>query len=363
MKERLCGNTENKKPLKSPKQRVSPEFSYQFKEITMQSEVLCNVLYEDLLSRAKIFTRTLLLSEFDTYQGINVSADIPRCCSKPVINLKRPAVLRIYYGLSEYSYSSPYVVRPTYGPTRFFSSVGIDPKQFRTKPFTNELSVISHYLKNMVSTYEVTGYENTFKQDFNHCTVLVYKSDGDNKANSTLSFHCDSTYDVKGNFKTTGNTQLEKSPVLVMTLGDSRELNFRLRVVLGNKWKITNINLPSITLPHNSLFILHYRDEVPTEREDSRCLSQITHGGIKVQGEKTLSLALCFRAVTKKRSYDPTSNRLIYDKDDLSTDSYHQTAAKTLDDFKKNELSSYQSRFHTFVKSKFDEWKWFNGSS
>ena len=132
--ELLCGDTGLKKKSTSTKQ-LKPTFSYQFQEIKMRSEVLYNVLHEELLSRAKIFIKTLLLSEFNTHQGINVSADIPRCCNNPVINLKRPAVLRVYYGLTEYNYSSPYVVRPTYGPTRLFSSVGIDPNQYCKKAF------------------------------------------------------------------------------------------------------------------------------------------------------------------------------------------------------------------------------------
>ena len=97
----LCGNTVLKKKSSSTKE-PKPTFSYQFQEIKMRSEVLYNVLHEELLSRAKIFIRTLLLSEFNTHQGLNASADIPRCCNNPVINLKRPAVLRVYYGLSEY---------------------------------------------------------------------------------------------------------------------------------------------------------------------------------------------------------------------------------------------------------------------
>ena len=105
--------------------------SYKY-NISLYSEVLHNVLHEDLLHCAKLFLRTLLLSDFNSHQGIHVSADVPRCCTNPIINLKRPAVLRVYYGLSEFTNSSPYVVRPTYGPTRLFSSVGTDPWQYRT---------------------------------------------------------------------------------------------------------------------------------------------------------------------------------------------------------------------------------------
>ena len=357
----LCGNTVLKKKSTSTKKPKST-FSYQFQEIKMRSEVLYNVLHEELLSRAKIFIRTLLLSEFNTHQGLNASADIPRCCNNPVINLKRPAVLRVYYGLSEYNYSSPYVVRPTYGPTRLFSSVGLDPNQYTTKPFTPELSAISRYLKNLVSTYKVTGFDNAFDHDFNHCSVLVYRSNEDTQVNSTLSFHCDSTYDTKGRYQPSSNSQLEESSVFVLTLGDSRELRFQLRAAVKNKWITTNADIPSVHLIHNSLFILHHEDELPIEREDSRCLSQIMHGGIKLNGTNKLSIALCFRAVTKKRLFDPITNKLVTTEDDMSSPSRHASVSQAVETFERNELPSYQTKFHQFVRAKFEEWKWFSNS-
>ena len=180
---------------------------------------------------------------------------MPRCCQVPIINLKRPAVLRVYYGLTKFINNSPYVLRPTYGPTRLGSSVGIDPRQYRTKPFTEELSTIAEYLKNLVSTYKVTGFDNTFNHSFNHCTVLIYRSNDDSKSNSSLSFHCDSTYDTNGHFKASGNTQLQNSLVFVLTLGDCRELNFKLRAARDNKWIVIDKEIPCVHLPHNSLFI------------------------------------------------------------------------------------------------------------
>ena len=331
---------------------------YKF-DITLHSEVLYNVLHEELLCRSKMFLKTLLLSDFNSHQGIQVSADIPRCCDKPLINLKRPAVLRVFYGLNLYTNSSPYIVRPTYGPTKLFSSTGIDPRQYRTKPFTSELSIISDYLKNLVSTYKVTGFDNSFDHHFNHCTVLVYRSDEKLQSNSSLSYHCDSTYDTSGKFSSSGNSQLENSCVLVLTLGDSRDLNFKLRASVNKKWICTNTEIPSVVLPHNSLFILHYKDEVPTLRNDCPYLSQIMHGGIKLKEKGKLSVALCFRAVTKQRRYDPTNNCLIVEKDDISPTRHHLKTSLLKYNFEKNELTKYQENFHRFVESKFREWNWF----
>ena len=338
---------------------LSPDMNFFDSETSLYSEVLYNVLHEDLLYRAQLFLSTLLLSDFNSHQGIPVTADIPRCCDKPIINLKRPAVLRVYYGLNEYTNSSPYIVRPTYGPTRLFSSTGIDPRQYHTKPFSSDLAIISQYIKNFLSTYKVTGFDDSRDHHFNHCTVLVYRSNDNSQSNSSMSYHCDTTYDTNGTFRTSGNSQLENSFVCVLTLGDSRDLNFKLRASVNKKWIDTKKEFPTCALPHNSLFILHYKDEVPTKRNNCPYLSQIMHGGIRLKGKSKLSMALCFRAVTKKRQYDPTTNCLIVRKEDLSAVHHHVKASHHKLLFETNEMRNYQASFRRFVKSKFREWQWF----
>ena len=325
----------------------------------MKSEILSNCLTDDLLSRAKIFIKTLLLSDFNTYQGIPISADIPRCCTYPVLNIKRPAVLRIYYGVSEYSVSSPYVVRPTYGPTRLYSSVGIDPNRYITKQFTPELYLISNHLRHLVETYSVTGFKKMLSHDYNHCTVLIYRSNESCKSNSSLSYHCDTTYDAKGKFVKSSNSQLEKSSVLVLTLGDARQLKYALRYSFGNKWIMSNVTIPSKTLQHNCVYILHCEDEIPTKRDGSKYLSQIMHGGIAMSGKDELSIALCFRFVTKKRSYDPVSNLLVTEPKDMSAPNIHKLTLDKYKEFTNNELTEYQTSFQTFIQEKFKSWGWF----
>ena len=355
--EKSNGNSKNKKSKKKFRKTC---IDYAIEDVEMKSELLLNVLDDDLLARAKMFVRTLLLSEFDSHQGINLTADIPRCCTQPVINIKRPAVLRIYYGISEYNFSTPYVDRPTYGPTRLYSSVGIDPNQYQTKPFTPELLHIACHLKKMVNGYSVTGFDSPMEYDFNHCTVLVYRSEEGNNSNTSLSYHCDTTYDTNGNFVPSKNTQLQNSSVLVLTLGDPRTLRYALRISMGNKWLMTKTNIPSTELIHNSLFILHHNDEIPLKRDRSKYLSQIMHGGITMSGENKLSIALCFRSVTKKRKFDPISNLLKTSSDDMTNFQSQRDALDAKEYFTRNESEHYQKKFHNFVKNKFNEWRWFS---
>ena len=355
---RSVGSTDTRK--KSPKKKVPSKgiVPYDVDHVTMKSEVLSPALTDELLTMSKIFIKTLLLSKFNTSQGINISADIPRCCNHPVINIKRPAVLRIYYGKTDYCVNSPYVERPTYGPTRLYSSVGIDPYQYHTKPFTTELTAISKYLKKFIQGYHFTFLEKKVTHDFNHCTVLVYRSN-DSKSNSSLSYHCDSTYDTNGNFIQKSNTQMQNSIVLVLSLGDPRELKYALRFSYGNKWVMSNVSIPSTTLEHNCLYILHCEDEIPTNRNGSIHLSQIMHGGVSMIGTNELSIALCFRMVTKKRKYNPVTNLLITEDTDLSGPDHHDATSNSLRSFKASEQEKIQLSFSSFVVEKFQSWGWF----
>ena len=84
------------------------------------------------------------------------------------------------------------------------------------------------------------------------------------------------------------------------------------------------------------------------------------HGNTKLEGKGKLSLALCFRAVTNLRKYDPTSKSLLVEKDDLSSVKQHMNASFQKEIFEHNEMKMYQKTYHRFVKSKLEEWKWFS---
>ena len=73
-----------------------------------------------------------------------------------------------------------------------------------------------------------------FDCEFNHCTVLVYNAHSPS-TNCKLTYHCDCEYDHNGHFKSNKNTQGENTPVIVYSMGDSRTLHIRKRIVIDGK--------------------------------------------------------------------------------------------------------------------------------
>ena len=71
-------------------------------------------------------------------------------------------------------------------------------------------------------------------QDFDSCTVLSYFSYPDIKTASKMGFQCDNTYSLNGIYSKCGNSQLENTPVVIVSFGESRTLHFQKMVTTHN---------------------------------------------------------------------------------------------------------------------------------
>ena len=328
-----------------------------------------NVCSEDDLMRARTELKVLLISDFDSHQGIPVEANQPLGSPSPLINLTRPAVLRIYYGLSKSCTKSLNAIRPTYGPISTSSSVGMDPHNFTTKPMSLTLFNIGEqlrsYLKNQCER-EVSKY---LESKFNHCTILIYSGESNNgPSNSSLAYHSDCTFDHTGKFLPGRNSQQENTCVAVLTLGDTRTLHFKKRIAQSSKigrkkWVQTDDKGVSFDLTDNSVFMLHPIDEKPCVREGDDHMSQYIHGGVKITNNNDLSIAFAFRVVSVDHEYDPVTSKLVAKEDFLKdSDTFlsdrNQRLRDCLRTFRCNELDSYSKHFHEFVDNKFKEWNW-----
>ena len=328
-----------------------------------------NVCIDEDLMRVRTELKILLMSEFDSHQGIPVESNQPLGSPRPLINLTRPAVLRIYYGLSKSCTKSLNANRPTYGPISTSSSVGMDPHNFSTKAMSLTLFRIGEqvrcYLRRQCKGTVMKFLEN----EFNHCTVLIYSGENNNgSSNSSLAYHSDCTFDHNGNYIQGRNSQQENTCVAVLTMGDSRTLHFKKRIAINSKsgrkrWVQTEDQGLSFELKDNSVFMLDPRDEIPRVREGDDYVSQYIHGGIKISNKNDLSLALAFRVVCVDHEYDPVTSKLIAKQEDLRlSDNFsceqNQRLRESLLMFRANELEHYSKRFHSFVTSKFKDWKW-----
>ena len=337
--------------------------------IVLSSRLFFNVLSPVQLLNIRTELKVLLLSSFDSPFGIPVEANQPLGCPHPVINLTRPAVLRIYYGLSRSSSQSLNAIRPTYGPISTSSSVGMDPFNFSTKPFSLHMYLIGEEIRQFLLRNCSTNTKNYLSLPFNHCTVLVYSGEDNNgKSNSSLSFHSDCTFDHQGNYVTNRNSQEKNTCVAVLTIGDMRRLHFKKRILInGNKnrkrWAITDDKGVHFDLKENSLFVLDPTDEIPTRRPNDDDISQYVHGGVQISNSNDLSIAYAFRVVCVEREYNPISSKLIPQGTDIrSSDSFESETninlREALNTFRSNCLADYSRTFHEFVKNKFDQWNW-----
>ena len=63
---------------------------------------------------------------------------------------------------------------------------------------------------------------------FNHCSILVYYAGAELKSESTLGMYYDCVYSINdGSFTTNANSQVENTPTVIYSLGDSRTLKWR----------------------------------------------------------------------------------------------------------------------------------------
>ena len=245
----------------------------------------------------------LICSPLNSRNGIKLSMDKPLnnpCC----LNIVRPAVLRQYYGkvINSPGISIRQSLRYTYGSGSGTSSVGMDPKNYVTRPLSHEMESmideIYNLLKNNQSALNLS--EVNMEEKFNHCTILLYYSGEDLKEKSSLGFHTDCVYNLSDLlYNDFANSQAENTPAVIYSLGDTRELNWRQRVQSVSKsgrkkWITTNNCNVVFALASDTLTIINPLDENPKSLKNRQLKTQYQHGNVNVSGEK-FSVALVFR--------------------------------------------------------------------
>jgi hypothetical protein len=270
------------------------------------SRMLKQTMPPNLLSIAKTEVIKLLLSSWDSCNGISHHCDAPMC-NKPLPAITRPGVLRTSFGLDCHNKDQDnhhFVSRYTYGSGSGSNSVGTNPIYCQTKPMSHGMMELGIALQDHLRQGKTKFCNTTDLSDpFNSVTILLYMgSDVIRECKvSRLGFHCDTEYTAKGEF-VSNNSQKQNTPVVVLTLGDPRTLHMKKRFAAGNGTWISNANekkTHAFVLTDQSIFVLHPDDEVPRPRGHSDgSLSQFQHGGVNVtQG---LSVGIVFRTVTTK---------------------------------------------------------------
>ena len=268
----------------------------------------------------------------------------------PMLNLNRPAVIRQYFGKVNTVSNN----RFTYGASKSLGSisVGTDPHNFITRKMTNHMTLVSNSLTKLLQTnrHKLNLNDCDIDNPFNHCTVLLYFADDNDKRTSSMGYHSDCTYRLNdGKFDFTRNSQVINTPTVVYTLGDNRSLNWKRRHrVKGGKgrnvWNVDKTWSASYDLHDSSVTIINPKDEDPLSSNNLSSLTQYIHGGVNVKGCQ-LSVGLVFRQVDYEAAYDERTDRMI--TTDLHDESKYAKLYESFDtdQFSSNLFNAYINRF------------------
>ena len=156
------------------------------------------------------------MSKPNSPNGITIVADAPEC-NNTMLNVKRPAVLRQYYGMNIGVESDHIIRRVAYRSMLTTSSEGSDPMKLTIKPFSPEIEemskIIYNFLKENINGLQLNSADLSYP--FNSCTVLLYHTLLDVKKESSMGWHCDSKYSLGGKFKENSNGQTYNTVVVI----------------------------------------------------------------------------------------------------------------------------------------------------
>ena len=276
-----------------------------------------NTLLYDL-SRA--FIDNLIRTPINSKCGIRLSLDKP-LNNDICLNLLRPAVLRQYYGL-EIENQTRKSKRYTYGSGSGTSSVGMDMKNFVTRPLNaNLLAMIDDIYEILCNNKERFNLkQSNLTHKFNHCTVLLYYAGDGLKSSSTLGYHTDCIYSpVNGEYVEKSNSQLANTPAVIYSIGDTRELNWKCRnIVMSDRgryvWENNVCEKMKFQLRSDTLTIIHPDDENPRSLSNIEGRRQFLHGGVNVSGHK-LSVGYVFRIVKNTAMYNKMNDTMIVENE------------------------------------------------
>jgi hypothetical protein len=312
---------------------------------------------------------TLFDASWGSKEGIPIHTDAAGS-NTPKCNITRPAVVRSHFGKELHDGSdAQYQHRVDYGAGTH--SVGTDPRRAEIRVMTPEMENFGIFMMKFLRETKIRCRNNIdLDEEFNSVTALVYTGRDALPVNdgSSLGYHCDCNFSTTGVFNERTNTQKERTPTVVVTLGDQRVLHMKKRRVRASgKWSDNCYGTLKFPLEANSIFLLHPDDEKPKKRAGQKYLSQYQHGILHVP--HGLSLSLVYRVVTSTAKVCVADNRkVLVEKDharlgkilrfhtekDETVATHHDEALMEFMTVKK----SLEANFKTYVRAKMAEWGW-----
>ena len=285
---------------------------------SLKSKVINDMKNHILFTWFRLSLRDLITSPINSKNGIVVVTESPY--GKKLINIFRPGVTRMYYG-KDVDYKNRLtkkgIGRISYGVLRGSQVVGTDPHNFVTKPFNYHVHMMAKHLHQLLMKNRINLDVHTMdlSTEFNHCTKLLYYGGENLKLSSLMDFHCDITYNHDGIYVKSKNGQRDRTPTIIVAMGDSRNLLWERQVLVvskhGRKKWVTDKTFKSlVTLNNMSIIIVNPLDEISTYDHSIGLIVRYRHGGVKVTGNK-LSIGFVFRVVNTWAVYD-SDNMMVY---------------------------------------------------
>jgi len=232
----------------------------------------------------------------------------------------RPAAMDVYcgddMGLTPRKQN---VFRAAYATGSGQQTVGIDPARLRILPITDNLRRGAQKIQNIVKRLVLrhpTWSDVRVDVPVNAISMKVYYKvkavPGRKTTVKKLGFHTDCTYKNNGSFDKKGNSQAERTLVVIATIGDPRYLRFRREVLVGDTWSVIEPRVErKMLLKETNLAVVNYLDEIPKRRPGkySEHKTRFLHGVLGI--EEQFSVSLAFRVVINQVAIDPRTDLLL----------------------------------------------------
>ena len=295
-----------------------------------------------LLKCALFISKTLIYSEPNTKNGISIVVDKPMN-NKEQLNIKRPAVLRQYYGTEVGDDQLSIARRPAFGYLNKRQLEGTDRFNLIVKPFSEEMKTMAMYITNLLIENKnllcLDGID--LSQCFNSCTILLYHRIPGTKESSSMGFHTDVKYTNQGKYSEKRNSISKDTVTVIYTIGDSRVLNWRQKIIKDGKNVYVNDNWSlSMTLNEGELLILNPKDECPHVNKEMNGSIKYEHGKVRIAKDRC-SIAFVFRVCNKFENFNKVDNRMLVESKDGNDNS---SLALTNELYKSVDVEQYHTK-------------------
>lgn len=252
--------------------------------------------------RGKLFSDYLRFPRSENWQRRKVKALIKKCakiiCASYIIdNIKAPlnnpgksallanVAFDIYFGDDLKDLGDGKILRSAYGTGSGQSTIGLDPRQKRIHALFPQLSDLRQSIIQRVKNHYLDKNCDLAKNcQFNHVSCKLYFH------KKITRPHTDIQFDKGHHQPTSNNSQQPMTPVVIVTFGDSKILQFQ-KYCAGGEASVPEVTVPFV---QNSgcLFLLDPRDEYMDAK-----MEYWKHCSSLLNLNQDVSMSLMFRVV------------------------------------------------------------------